>query len=253
MVESQNIKSPCKKRGVCCRVISVGRNKKSFRDKESEDAKFIKENWTELNLKETMDIIDDIHSGYPPMPDEMVDKWRNLSKDRAVFKCERLGDEGECTVYDRRPPVCKEYPFYGRNPEDIKKLDLFPGCGYFSLLSKIKMGALVDAIEDYRYNIQNEMDFHKGLEQAFAEAHLEVVHEYNLGKSGNIDFFLDGIGIEVKVKGSSSAVLRQIYKYLECDEVKEIILVTTKNTHRGMPNELLGKSVHVVVISPGLV
>ncbi len=111
---------------------------------------------------------------------------------------------------------------------------------------------LVSTIRGYRYSIQNEMDFHKGLEWAFTDAGIAYNHEHTIEGVGVIDFFVDGIGIEVKTSGSPSAVVRQMYKYMKSDEVKALILVTTQNRHRGIPREIHGKPITLIVISPGL-
>ena len=118
--------------------------------------------------------------------------------------------------------------------------------------SMIKIAEIKEAIGKYRYNIQSEMDLHRSLEEVFNVAGIDYVHEYALGKTGAIDFFIDGIGIEVKTKGSPSAIIRQLHKYLEHDEIECILLVTTRNTHRVIPREISGKTVELMVISPGL-
>ena len=67
-------------------------------------------------------------------------------------------------------------------------------------------------------------------------------HEYRLAPRRRIDFFLDGVGVEIK-KGRPNAreLLKQVERYLACDELKEIIVVTQKDTP--LPARVLGKRV----------
>lgn len=64
-----------------------------------------------------------------------------------------------------------------------------------------------------------------------------------LGPAGRVDFLTDlGLAIEVKIEGSQMAVARQIMRYAERDEVRALLLVTTRATHANAPIEMfLGK------------
>ena len=62
-------------------------------------------------------------------------------------------------------------------------------------------------------------------------AGLPCAHEYRLAPRRRIDFFVGGVGVEIK-KGRPNArdLLRQVERYLACDELAEIIVVTQKDT-----------------------
>lgn len=92
----------------------------------------------------------------------------------------------------------------------------------------------------------------KGLQSAIAlllkEQGVSHVREKELGV-GPVDFFLneDGIGLEIKVKGSPSQVLAQLMRYAERPEINGILLVTTKcNVGRFVPSVLSGKPAGVI-------
>lgn len=68
-------------------------------------------------------------------------------------------------------------------------------------------------------------------------------------KYGTIDFLVDGrIGLEIKIKGSPSAVARQLLRYFECGQVAELVLVTGRAKLGQLPREILGKKLTVVTL-----
>jgi hypothetical protein len=48
------------------------------------------------------------------------------------------------------------------------------------------------------------------------------------------------------IKGSPSAVARQLVGYLECPEVRELVLVTARRALGHLPETVLGKKVTIV-------
>lgn len=100
-------------------------------------------------------------------------------------------------------------------------------------------------------NILNNCVLHFGTEaqlQADVATALNgtgCLREHPLG-TGRIDFLLDGIGIECKVDGSPSSVLRQLIRYADFEEVRGLLLVTSRATHRFSEQELRGKPFRVV-------
>lgn len=87
-----------------------------------------------------------------------------------------------------------------------------------------------------------EYDLHRLAAEAFKAAGLPCEHEYRLAPRRRIDFFLEGVGVEIK-KGRPNAreLLKQVERYLACDELKEIVVVTQKDTP--LPARVLGKRV----------
>ena len=87
-----------------------------------------------------------------------------------------------------------------------------------------------------------EYDLHRLAAEAFKAAGLPCAHEYRLAPRRRIDFFVDGVGVEIK-KGRPNAreLLLQVQRYLEADALKEIIVVTQKDTP--LPARVNGKRV----------
>ena len=81
---------------------------------------------------------------------------------------------------------------------------------------------------------------------------LGCVHkrEYRLDARSRVDFYLpeQKIGIEVKTAGRPNEIMRQLQRYNECDQIKGVILITSRSRHTDIPEMLAGKPVRVVFI-----
>lgn len=67
---------------------------------------------------------------------------------------------------------------------------------------------------------------------------------------GRIDFLCqDGVGIEVKVDGSMAKLVRQIHAYLTDECIHELLVVTSRCGHLGIPNLLKRKRVVILWLS----
>lgn len=88
---------------------------------------------------------------------------------------------------------------------------------------------VADILRRYRFSFTDEDELHQGIAQALKKNGVSFVHEKTLSRKDRIDFLCDGgIGIEVKVDGSPSAVGRQVLDYLKFEEVSEVVLVTSR-------------------------
>lgn len=109
MVDCNGTKNKCFGCGNCCKIIPMGISWEGINDiytqqedKESEYAKnikFILDNWTPIYC--------------------FVDIWRIRPDMRILadhyYTCKQFNKfNHNCMVYNNRPPVCKDYPFYGR-------------------------------------------------------------------------------------------------------------------------------------------
>lgn len=78
-----------------------------------------------------------------------------------------------------------------------------------------------------------------------------VEREVRLGPGDVVDFLVEGsVAVEVKVDGSPMAVTRQLHRYAEHDQVRELVLVTTRAKHRSVTPTLRGKPVAVAWLCP---
>jgi len=92
-----------------------------------------------------------------------------------------------------------------------------------------------------------EDDLQQELHTALAAAGIESTREVRLsdGRS-RIDLLVGRVGIEVKTDGGRNDVIRQLMRYAHCDELDELVLVTTRTKHHHMPTEVVGKSLRLV-------
>ena len=67
--------------------------------------------------------------------------------------------------------------------------------------------------------------------------------EHRLTPKDRLDFLLDGIGIEVKVKGGLSELTRQLFRYAEHPDVKGILVASTRSQHAALPELIREKPV----------
>lgn len=110
--------------------------------------------------------------------------------------------------------------------------------------------AIVEALEGYRFNFGNEDELQAGLAGALRNAGYEVEREVRLDGRSRIDLLVEGVGIEVKVKGKAADVLSQCERYAAQDRIEALVLVTTSARHR-LPHSINGKPVRVVSLGAG--
>lgn len=77
-----------------------------------------------------------------------------------------------------------------------------------------------------RINVSTEQAAHNALADALARAGLAPEREVNLTQNDRIDIMVDGVGVEVKIKGSRRDIYRQLQRYAASDRVSALVLAT---------------------------
>lgn len=114
----------------------------------------------------------------------------------------------------------------------------------------IVVDKIVESLKRIRINPSPyEYDLQKIVADRFTRDGIPFVPEYVLGKNARIDFFVFGIGIEVK-KGipNRTNVLRQLERYAEYEEIKYLILVSERKIHE-IPSTIGGKPCMCIILS----
>lgn len=75
-------------------------------------------------------------------------------------------------------------------------------------------------------NVSTEQAAHNALADALARAGLTVVREVRLNPTDRIDIMVEGVGVEVKIKGARRAIYRQLQRYAASDQVRALVLAT---------------------------
>ena len=100
------------------------------------------------------------------------------------------------------------------------------------------------ALKHNRLSFYNETRLHDAIKLVLDGEKIVYSHEHVLNAKDRIDFYIpsEKIGIEAKIKGSLSVTLRQLSRYCDCQQINELIVVTSRLGHR-FPEELCGKPV----------
>lgn len=98
-----------------------------------------------------------------------------------------------------------------------------------------------------RFELGNEMRLQGELNKVLIPAFPSIQPEYKLGPKSRVDYLLNGLAIEIKVKGNPMDVFKQLERYASSQEVKELLLITSKSFK--MPDTIGGKPCAVFYLS----
>ncbi len=116
----------------------------------------------------------------------------------------------------------------------------------------VSAAAICDLVHEAKFRFTSEDGLQQGIAQLLADQGVPFQRELRVGKKDRLDLFLprEGIAIEAKLDGTLAALTRQLYRYAALPEVRQIILVTTRARHRQLPQNLDGKPLYIVQLSP---
>lgn len=104
---------------------------------------------------------------------------------------------------------------------------------------------LISLLKHWKLPTSNENRLQAALEQVLVELELPFEREKRL-ETGIIDFCVDRLGVECKVKGSYPSVMEQVARYCCSQEIDGILVVTTVAAHRKLDGmQFQGKVVRV--------
>lgn len=114
---------------------------------------------------------------------------------------------------------------------------------------------LVALLETFRFNAVREAELQECVSLALRRERVRFDREVGLTGADRIDFLLDdGVGLELKVDGSVSAIARQVQRYCEAEVIRELVVGTTRMAHAvALRNvgSFHGKPVRVVRLKGG--
>lgn len=106
------------------------------------------------------------------------------------------------------------------------------------------INTILKTLYSHRFPLVVEKETQAAIEVKFAENGVPYSREHRLDEKNIPDFFVDGIAIEVKIKGNAKQIYKQCERYCKFDEVKKLILVT--NRSMGFPKEIHGKDCYFI-------
>ncbi|MGE5528083.1 MAG: YkgJ family cysteine cluster protein [Patescibacteria group bacterium] len=109
----------CWRCGMCCKSIIIGRSVMdgAEKDKPGSDRYFILNNWQPLTYEQAVEI-------------NPFHKRLEGRDDLSFWRCTKLDPSSNlCTIYHRRPHVCRKYPWYKYSVLYLDQL-ITPECGF---------------------------------------------------------------------------------------------------------------------------
>lgn len=105
------------------------------------------------------------------------------------------------------------------------------------------------AIRGRCFSLGDEKMLQAELAEAFIDASIVFEREVHLDKNNIVDFMIDGLAIEIKIRTKVSAmqIYRQLERYCAFSEVKALMLITSKAM--SLPDSINGKPVYVLSLS----
>lgn len=102
----------------------------------------------------------------------------------------------------------------------------------------------------YNVRFDNEKQLQADIVRIFNQNEVKFEREVRLSEEDIIDFLLDdGIGIECKIKGSSTKLIRQLYRYASHEKIKTLIVITSRNRLAVLPDHIGEKQIYSHVFS----
>lgn len=100
-----------------------------------------------------------------------------------------------------------------------------------------------------RMTFRDEAELQGRIAQLLQAAGVAFERERVLSPGDRVDFLvLPGLGVEVKVGGPRTAIIRQLARYAAHDIIQGLVLVTASLRHtEAFPREIGGKSVGIIV------
>lgn len=108
---------------------------------------------------------------------------------------------------------------------------------------------MVRLIESLRLPLSDEKALQAALEPHLLRHCGLTLREHHLGDRDIIDFLVEDVGLEIKIKGQRRAIYRQCERYCRHDTVQALVLAT--NAAMGMPATIAGKPVFVASLGRG--
>lgn len=102
-------------------------------------------------------------------------------------------------------------------------------------------------IRAHRFSFANERDLQDSIAVVLERREIPFAREVKLSDRDRIDFLVGlGIGVEVKLDGQLTELMRQLWRYAASEDLTALVVVTPKIRLAQLPNVLLNKPVHAV-------
>ncbi len=106
---------------------------------------------------------------------------------------------------------------------------------------------VIRILNSKRLNLNSEKELQKEIENLFVDKGLVHQREYRLDENNIPDFFIDGVAIEIKIKGAKKAIYKQCERYCNFEQTKALLLITSRSM--GFPKQINGKDCYYYSLS----
>lgn len=108
----------------------------------------------------------------------------------------------------------------------------------------MEIGEIIKLLSTKRFIVNDEKELQKSIEDVFKASGVQYQREFTLDPKNRPDFFINGIAIEIKIKGSAKKIYRQCERYCQFDNVKALLLITNRSI--GFPQQINGKDCYLM-------
>ncbi|QGZ17184.1 Cas4 family exonuclease [Arthrobacter phage DrYang] len=110
-----------------------------------------------------------------------------------------------------------------------------------------ELAALVSSTQ-HTWTTEDELQH--SIAETLKAAGLDVTREVTLdGGLGRVDLMVGKVGVEVKIKGSWQQLTRQVMRYARAEEIKALLVITTKAAHaKHVPVQAFGVPILTVFL-----
>lgn len=114
------------------RWVREGGGSYDMNDRNHRDAAFMNEHWHTITPEEA--------AARRPA------NWDEVNQTHELFKCDAYDPAtARCTRYHERPPICRDFPYYGFSPRSSEHGKLGSQCGYWQDFPQEEWPEYVDA------------------------------------------------------------------------------------------------------------
>lgn len=107
------------------------------------------------------------------------------------------------------------------------------------------ISTLTQLIRSARIDLSTEKRAQADVEQVLTQAGIPFEREVRLTETDIVDFLIDGIGLELKLRGARKKdVYRQLCRYARHERISSLILAS--NLSMGLPSVIEGKDAYFV-------
>ena len=91
-----------------------------------------------------------------------------------------------------------------------------------------RLECLSTTIQEANIRTARESEMQTDVQEVLESLFEDVSREHRFDGRDRVDFFVDGIAIECKVNGTWTKVFEQLQRYASHDEVKSVVLITSR-------------------------